>query len=85
MVLVPGERVERWVTNFRGRHGETGLVTPPEDPGALADALSHFFARGMGAAMRTNVERLRRAHSWDALADGAVDLVDELRPARGWR
>ncbi len=67
------------------QHGETGLVTPPEDPAALADALSHYFARGMAAVMRTNVERLRRAHSWDALADATTGLIDGLKPARGWR
>ncbi len=66
-------------------HGETGLVAPPEDPAALADALSHFFARGMGAAMRTNIARLRQQHSWQALADATVELVDTLKPGRGWR
>jgi len=25
-ILVPAERVERWVLNFQGRHGETGLA-----------------------------------------------------------
>jgi glycosyltransferase involved in cell wall biosynthesis len=67
------------------RDGETGLVTPPEDPAALAAALTRYFARGLGAALRGNVERLRQAHSWDALADATVGLIDELKPGRGWR
>lgn len=66
-------------------HGETGLVAPPEDPGALADALSHYFARGMAPVMRANVERLRERHSWGALADATTGLIDTLAPARGWR
>jgi D-inositol-3-phosphate glycosyltransferase len=67
------------------RHGETGLVCAAEDPAALADALAHFFARGMGPVLRTNLARLRQAHSWDALADETVALVDGLAPGRGWR
>ncbi len=67
------------------KHGETGLVVPPQDPAALADALSHFFARGMGPSMRANVARLREQHSWEALADETTALIDGLAPARGWR
>ncbi len=37
MVLVPRERFERWVHNFRGRHGETSLQVVG---GALAGAAS---------------------------------------------
>ena len=65
--------------------GETGLVVPPEDPGALAEAVVRFFEQGLGERMRRGVESLRRAHSWETLADQAVELVDELKPGRGWR
>ena len=65
--------------------GVTGLVVPPADPQALGDAVVRFFEQGMAARMRPHLEALRRTHSWEALAGQALELVDELRPARGWR
>lgn len=65
--------------------GETGLVVPSESPEALADAVVRYFAEGMGERMRRGVEALRRAHSWETLADRTIELVDELKPGRGWR
>jgi hypothetical protein len=45
LVLVPRERFERWVLNFRGRHGETALaVVDGALTGAAADG-SSFSAR----------------------------------------
>lgn len=48
-------------TSHVNRHGETGLVVPPRDPGALAAALAELLAdpqrrRAMGAAGRRRVE-----------------------------
>jgi len=65
--------------------GETGLVVPPESPDALADAVVRFFEQGMGERMRRGIDSLRGAHSWEALADKTIELVDELEPTRGWR
>jgi hypothetical protein len=45
VVLVPRDRFERWVLNFRGRHGKTALdVTDAALTGAAADG-STFTAR----------------------------------------
>lgn len=66
------------------REGETGLTAPPEDPAALAAAVAGFFERGLGAAMAPHIARLQAEHSWAALAASTVDLVDELKPSRGW-
>ena len=65
--------------------GETGLVVPPEDPAALAGAIARFFAERMGERLSAGVERVRAAHSWDALAGQAMDLIGSLAPGRGWR
>jgi glycosyltransferase involved in cell wall biosynthesis len=65
--------------------GETGLVVPPGDPEALADAVVRFFEQRMGERMRPGIDALRRTHSWDTLADQTIELVDELKPGRGWR
>jgi len=66
------------------REGETGLTAPPEDPAALADTVVRFFEGGLGAGMAPHIARLKAEHSWEALATSTVDLVDELKPARGW-
>ena len=66
------------------RDGETGLTCPPEDPLALAATIERFFEEKLGAAMAPHIAQLQAAHSWAALAESAVDLVDELKPARGW-
>ena len=64
---------------------ETGLVVPPEQPAALAAAIVRFFAEDLGPRLRAGVERVRREHSWEALADQTLELADELAPGRGWR
>jgi glycosyltransferase involved in cell wall biosynthesis len=67
------------------RHGETGLVVPPEDPAALGEAVVRFFAEDLGPRLRASVAALRGAHSWEALAEQVIALGDELDPERGWR
>ena len=65
--------------------GETGLVVPSENPEALAEAVLRYFEQGMGERMRRGVDALREKHSWERLADQTVELVEELKPKRGWR
>jgi D-inositol-3-phosphate glycosyltransferase len=67
------------------RPGETGLVAPPENPGALADTIVRYFEDGMAPKLRAGVEALRKAHSWEVLADTVIELGDALKPGRGWR
>ncbi|MEQ1831849.1 MAG: glycosyltransferase [Candidatus Eisenbacteria bacterium] len=64
--------------------GETGLTCPPEDPDALARTITRFFAEGLREKMAAPIAALKAAHSWDALADSTENLIDELKPARGW-
>ncbi len=66
------------------RDGETGLTCPPEDPVALAATIERYFEQRLGAAMAPHIAKLQVEHSWDALAASTVDLIDELKPARGW-
>jgi glycosyltransferase involved in cell wall biosynthesis len=67
------------------RPGVTGLVVPPENPPALADAIVSFFADGLAPRLREGVRQIQREHSWEALGDRLLELGDELAPARGWR
>ncbi|MBI5168814.1 MAG: glycosyltransferase [Candidatus Eisenbacteria bacterium] len=66
------------------REGETGLTAPPENPQALADVIVRFFEQGMAPAMAPHIAKLQAEHSWEALADSTVSLIDELKPGRGW-
>lgn len=66
------------------REGETGLTVPPEDPEALAEGVLRFFEESLGDGMAGPIAALRAAHSWEALARSTVELIDSLRPGRGW-
>ncbi len=66
------------------RDGETGLTAPAEDPTALADTILRFFDERMGAGMAPHIARLQSEHSWETLAEQTVDLIEELKPGRGW-
>lgn len=64
--------------------GETGLTCAPEDPEALARTIVRFFAEGLREQMAAPIAALKAEHSWEALADSTMSLIDELKPARGW-
>jgi glycosyltransferase involved in cell wall biosynthesis len=64
--------------------GETGMVVPPEDPEALADAIVRFFEQGLGARMAQGVAALQARHSWETLAGETMGLIGDLKPGRGW-
>jgi glycosyltransferase involved in cell wall biosynthesis len=60
--------------------GETGLIVPPDDPKALADALLRLlgdrgFAQRLGDAGR---ERVRSAFSADAQESRILELYEEV-------
>jgi alpha-maltose-1-phosphate synthase len=60
--------------------GETGLLVPPDDPGALASALNSLLADpGRAEAMgRRGRERAIAEFSWPAIAEQTVALYAEL-------
>jgi hypothetical protein len=49
-VLVPPDRVERWVANFIGRHGETSLTVDEGLRGVAADTSTFVAVLPFGAA-----------------------------------
>jgi glycosyltransferase involved in cell wall biosynthesis len=64
--------------------GVTGLVARPEDPEALAEAVLSYFTQSLGPKLRSGVEDVKRAHSWEALAAATLELIETLEPGRGW-
>lgn len=66
------------------RDGENGLLVPPGDVPALADACERLLAapdlaRRLGAAAADDVHRL---HTWDANAERIAELSTRLRKLR---
>jgi glycosyltransferase involved in cell wall biosynthesis len=62
--------------------GVSGLLVPPEDPPALAQAVLDFFAAGGRGAFEPGVRRHAERFSWDALAEALLELACELRASR---
>ena len=60
--------------------GEAGLVVPPNDPAALADALVRFVTSDLGETLEAGVRRVREAYSWARVAEAVEDLAGH--PAR---
>jgi len=60
--------------------GETGLLVPPDDPGALADALGALIADPARAAAlgRAGRERAVAEFGWQSVAAQTAALYAEL-------
>lgn len=55
--------------------GTAGLVVPPKNPAALADAVVRYFEGGMETRLTEGVREVRERYSWDRLLDEVEDLV----------
>jgi glycosyltransferase involved in cell wall biosynthesis len=61
-------------------HGHNGVLVPPRDPAALADALAEFHARPL-AALEMGARaaaQVREHHTWDRVAQRFESVYDEL-------
>ncbi len=63
------------------RDGVNGLIVPPADVEALAQALRRFVGEGLEAPMRAEAARARDRLSWAALIATIEDMCHELRRA----
>ncbi len=57
----------------------TGLIVPPENPAALADAILRFYRSGKEPAYRNNVQKERQKYSWDNLVRTIEELNASIR------
>ncbi len=55
--------------------GRAGLVVPPDDPAALADALVRFAQDGLGPTLEAGVAVERQRYTWSRLAEAVEDLA----------
>jgi glycosyltransferase involved in cell wall biosynthesis len=58
---------------------QTGLIVPPEDPSALADAILRFFRSGKEPSYRNNVQKEKQKYSWDNLTRTIEELAASIR------
>lgn len=61
------------------RDGATGILAPPEDPEALAQAILRFLALRERVRWEENIAEVHRLMSWGRFVDALEDLVSELR------
>ncbi|HYE78730.1 MAG TPA: glycosyltransferase, partial [bacterium] len=59
--------------------GGTGLIVPPEDPAALAEAIIRFFREGGRARYVERIREYRKRFDWSALVDRIEAIAGELR------
>jgi glycosyltransferase involved in cell wall biosynthesis len=57
--------------------GEAGLVVPPEDPGALADAVCRFFEEDLQDELTEGVRREKKKYSWTPLFEAVEGFALE--------
>jgi len=56
------------------KHEKTGLVVPPADPKALADAVVQFFKEDLSDSFVHNIREFREEFSWDRM----VEIIEDL-------
>lgn len=59
-------------------HGVNGLLVPPDDPAALADAIVTFVRDGLGPRFEANIRARSTPHAWQELARCLEDLGTAL-------
>jgi len=55
--------------------GVTGLLVPPENPSALADAVVRYFEESLEEPFARAIEVERQRYSWEAMASAVAQLV----------
>ncbi|MBE0558173.1 MAG: glycosyltransferase, partial [Proteobacteria bacterium] len=56
-------------------HEETGLIVPPDDPKALAEAIIRFYDEGLEEPFAERVKLERGKYTWDALVTAIEESV----------
>ena len=59
--------------------GDTGLLVPSEDEGALVAAVKRYFDEGLEDRLVAGLRREKATMGWDSLAAAIVDLAMEVK------
>ncbi len=60
--------------------GRSGLIVPPNDPEALANAIARFYDEGMEEQLAAGANEERKKYSWEAMADAVEQLAAGTAP-----
>lgn len=63
------------------KQGETGLIVPPADSAAIADAIERYFREGLSRPFRAAISEGRTRLSWDALIRIIEEISDDIKRA----
>lgn len=56
-------------------HGKSGLIVPPNDPQALADAILKFYNENLESQLMAGANEERKKYTWDAMVDAIEQLT----------
>ncbi|MDM7916189.1 MAG: glycosyltransferase, partial [Candidatus Eisenbacteria bacterium] len=59
--------------------GQTGILVPPDDPAALADAVARYFEEDLEPSLVDGIRAVRANMGWDRLAAAIVQLIEQSR------
>ncbi len=60
-------------------HERSGLIVPPNDPNALADAIIRFYEEGMEERLTAGAAEERKKYSWERMAEAVEQLAETER------
>jgi D-inositol-3-phosphate glycosyltransferase len=63
-------------------HEKSGLIVPPNDPQALADAILRFYNEKMEKQLMDGAAEERKKYTWDAMVDAIEELSTQAPASR---